>query len=327
MLDEAQALVARYDYLPFGEQIPTGYDGRTALWGAASAWDGRTPDGLTEKFTGKERDGETGLDFFGARYYSGAQGRFGSPDPDNRGGDVLEPQSLNAYSYALNNPLRFVDPSGAAVWDADRPIGSVSLRVYTFYQNIDVAALLSGGRPVEIGVGLRKMNDNLREFRQNGSSLFYPANSEGGGCTAGCYNYYQENIEGFQLRVHFSYDTNNALIGASIVRAPEPSAETKKSDGGPMIVNATALPGGLPPVPQVRGVKIDPAALRKLTPEELDALINATLALPAGDLRDAILQATNREEARRSDSSPRRLPSGGKCTTADGGTVNCQGPN
>ena len=35
---------------------------------------------LAHQFTGKERDAETGLDFFGARYYSGAQGRFSSPD-------------------------------------------------------------------------------------------------------------------------------------------------------------------------------------------------------------------------------------------------------
>ncbi len=117
MLDEVQALVARYDYLPFGEQIPTGYDGRTALWGAASAWDGRTPDGLTEKFTGKERDQETGLDFFGARYYSAAQGRFTSPDPANAGASAVSPQTWNGYTYARNNPLRFTDPLGLVASD------------------------------------------------------------------------------------------------------------------------------------------------------------------------------------------------------------------
>jgi RHS repeat-associated protein len=113
MLDEANVLVARYDYLPFGEQIPTGYNGRTALWGAAPAWAGQTADGLTEKFTGKERDAETGLDYFGARYYSGAQGRFTSPDP--LGANILRvinPQRRNMYSYGLNNSLMYVDPDG-----------------------------------------------------------------------------------------------------------------------------------------------------------------------------------------------------------------------
>jgi RHS repeat-associated protein len=62
------------------------------------------------KFTGKERDAETGLDYFGARYYSGAQGRFTSPDP--LGGHLADPQTLNRYAYVRNNPLRFNDPTG-----------------------------------------------------------------------------------------------------------------------------------------------------------------------------------------------------------------------
>ena len=63
--------------LPFGEQIPTGINGRSTDYGLAVF--PSTPDGV-KKFTGKERDTETGLDYFGARYFSGAQGRFTSPD-------------------------------------------------------------------------------------------------------------------------------------------------------------------------------------------------------------------------------------------------------
>jgi RHS repeat-associated protein len=54
----------------------------------------------------------TGLDYFGARYFSGAQGRFTTPDPDNAGSYPDDPQSWNAYSYGRNNPLRFTDPDG-----------------------------------------------------------------------------------------------------------------------------------------------------------------------------------------------------------------------
>jgi RHS repeat-associated protein len=61
----------------------------------------------------KERDAETGLDYFGARYMSSAQGRFTSPDPvwvtPER---ILDPQQLNLYAYVRNNPLRYVDPDG-----------------------------------------------------------------------------------------------------------------------------------------------------------------------------------------------------------------------
>jgi len=61
------------------------------------------------RFTGKERDTETGLDYFGARYMSSAQGRFTSPDPIVVTKERLrDPQSLNLYAYTRNNPLRFV---------------------------------------------------------------------------------------------------------------------------------------------------------------------------------------------------------------------------
>jgi RHS repeat-associated protein len=69
-------------------------------------------------FTGKERDTESGNDYFDARYYSSAMGRFMSPDPMNAGADITNPQSWNMYSYVLNNPLIYIDPSGEeCVWD------------------------------------------------------------------------------------------------------------------------------------------------------------------------------------------------------------------
>ena len=68
---------------------------------------------VNQKFTAKERDFETGLDYFGARYFSSAQARFTSPDPvvitPER---FFDPQQLNLYAYVRNNPLRFIDPTG-----------------------------------------------------------------------------------------------------------------------------------------------------------------------------------------------------------------------
>jgi RHS repeat-associated protein len=64
-------------------------------------------------FTGKERDSESGLDYFGARYYASSMGRMMSPDPHS--GTIihqLNPQRWNMYAYALNNPLSFTDPTG-----------------------------------------------------------------------------------------------------------------------------------------------------------------------------------------------------------------------
>jgi RHS repeat-associated protein len=70
--------------------------------------------GNTYKFTGKERDSESNLDNFGARYNSSITGRFMSPDPDNESGFEYQddPQGWNGYSYARNNPLLYSDPNG-----------------------------------------------------------------------------------------------------------------------------------------------------------------------------------------------------------------------
>ncbi|HYA42138.1 MAG TPA: RHS repeat-associated core domain-containing protein, partial [Syntrophobacteraceae bacterium] len=61
-------------------------------------------------FTGHELDPETGLYYFGARYYDPAQGRFITPDSIVQ--SPGDPQSLNRYAYARNNPLAFIDPNG-----------------------------------------------------------------------------------------------------------------------------------------------------------------------------------------------------------------------
>jgi|GEM_PF-5829156 len=74
-------------------------------------------DGVRQQFTQKERDIETGLDYFLARYYAGAQGRFTSVDPLLASGNAMAPQSWNRYSYSYNNPLRYTDPSGMLAGD------------------------------------------------------------------------------------------------------------------------------------------------------------------------------------------------------------------
>jgi RHS repeat-associated protein len=65
---------------------------------------------IRSRCTGKERDSESGLDNFGARYNASSMGRFMSPDP--LGGRMLDPQTLNKYAYVRNNPTTLIDPTG-----------------------------------------------------------------------------------------------------------------------------------------------------------------------------------------------------------------------
>ena len=93
--DQQGRVIERHDYLPFGEE-----------------WN---PQGGTQplRFTGKERDAETGLDYFGARYYGSSIGRFTTVDPVYTWREnLVDPQRWNRYAYVRNNPLRYVDPDG-----------------------------------------------------------------------------------------------------------------------------------------------------------------------------------------------------------------------
>jgi RHS repeat-associated protein len=67
------------------------------------------------KFTGKERDSESGLDNFIARYDASSLGRFMTPDEIGPGQHPENPQSWNLYSYVMNNPLTLTDPTGQYV--------------------------------------------------------------------------------------------------------------------------------------------------------------------------------------------------------------------
>lgn len=111
--DSTGVVKERRDYHPFGEEIPasTVFGSRNNVTDGGVTTYNEAPL-VNQRFTGKERDAETGLDYFEARYMASVQGRFTSPDPLLESGNPKNPQSWNRYAYTFNNPFRFVDPNG-----------------------------------------------------------------------------------------------------------------------------------------------------------------------------------------------------------------------
>ncbi|HEX6682415.1 MAG TPA: SpvB/TcaC N-terminal domain-containing protein, partial [Candidatus Limnocylindrales bacterium] len=98
------------EYFPSGE-----------TWVDESSNKQRTP----YLFSGKELDEETGLYYFGARYYDPRTGAWQSPEPmlesymdGSQGGGVFSSINLATYTYANHNPVRLIDPDGRQSWDS-----------------------------------------------------------------------------------------------------------------------------------------------------------------------------------------------------------------
>src|SRR5688572_30300310 len=120
----AGAVVARYDYLPFGNEWSSSF---SIVANAV-------------KFTGQERETETAFggweahDYFGARYFQSQTGRFTSVDPVvNIEKSLTNPQRWNRYAYSLNNPQRYIDPNGL------EPLPAALLQFYSAVFKMDLS--------------------------------------------------------------------------------------------------------------------------------------------------------------------------------------------
>ena len=121
-------VVSRHDFKPFGEEVAP-----------------QTPPVDKRLFTGKERDAETGQDYFGARYYRPDLGRFTTVDPLQAFDEnMVDPQRWNRYVYVRNSPLTHVDPDGrspvfwARLLQAAQRIGASPIvqRASTWSENV-----------------------------------------------------------------------------------------------------------------------------------------------------------------------------------------------
>ena len=99
-------VVARRDFMPFGEEIDSFIGARSSF--AYSSGD----DDVRQKFTGYQKDEESGLDFAEARMYENRHGRFTAIDPLLASGKSTNPQTFNRYVYVGDNPVNISDPLG-----------------------------------------------------------------------------------------------------------------------------------------------------------------------------------------------------------------------
>jgi RHS repeat-associated protein len=107
--------------MPFGEELYAGTPNRTE----SNKYSTSGSDNVRKRFTGYEKDQETGLDFAEARYYNNQHGRFTAVDPLLASGKSANPQTFNRYSYVMNSPLRFTDPTGMQAGGQPGWIGDV----------------------------------------------------------------------------------------------------------------------------------------------------------------------------------------------------------
>ncbi len=168
--DAAGNIVSRSDYPPFGETIAgTATFNRNQIIGYGSA------AGTSLAFTEHVEDTESGLDYFGARYFSGAHGRFTSPDAPFADQHPGDPQSWNMYPYVRNNPLQNTDPDGRDCQNGIAACGNYILGGLGAVGNAFTSGLINA--PNHITNALISPFTNYR-FGDIVQPLFSPANED-----------------------------------------------------------------------------------------------------------------------------------------------------
>jgi RHS repeat-associated protein len=111
------AVIARHDYLPFGEDIPNNLGMRTSGQGYGGT------EAARQKYAGMEKNEATGMAHTLWRQYDSLSARWTAPDPYKGSMSITNPQSLNRYSYVDNDPVNQVDPDGLMGQVADASMG------------------------------------------------------------------------------------------------------------------------------------------------------------------------------------------------------------
>jgi RHS repeat-associated protein len=140
--DAAGNVIWKERYAPYGERQVKVDDGRNSLW-----------------YTGKSQDPDTGLSYFGARWYDPVLGRFQGVDPSSF--NEINPQTFNRYAYGNNNPYKYKDPNGK-VAETIIDVVSLALSIAAYRQEpsvlnalglaYDAVAVAVPGLPGGVGI-------------------------------------------------------------------------------------------------------------------------------------------------------------------------------
>lgn len=182
---------------------------------------------VSHKFTGQEHDYETGLDNYGARLYDPELGRFLTPDsivpnPKN-------PQALNRYSYVINNPMAYSDPSGHGFWSSfwnslveafTHPSGEISVGVSfntdfnSSYSNNNNSTIGNNGSNSSASVNIGTSSGNASATPSATIGTANPASSikiYGNGEWASANSVYNQALNNFQGTGYNSQGTGSRL--------------------------------------------------------------------------------------------------------------------
>jgi RHS repeat-associated protein len=193
MTDQIGDKVWEAEYMPFGEEY--------TVSGSVDN---------NKRFVGKEKDVETGLSYFGARYMDVEIGRFLAPDPvkavDSKKGGInfvilRNPQRLNPYAYGLNNPYKFIDPDGLFNSYTHEIITSGVMAKHTTNQNT-INIINKGNIYVDRG-------ENFTNNNEHGMKNFFQKRAD---ATLSSYNFQKEKMRKAIESLVFEGDKEKALF-------------------------------------------------------------------------------------------------------------------
>lgn len=186
--DKTGNVVARRDFMPFGEELGAGIGTRTATLNYAATG----TDAVRKRFTGYEKDQETQLDFAEARMYQNKHGRFTAVDPLMASARPIDPQTFNRYTYTGNNPINRTDPSGL-----------------NWCKNAETGDIRYAGRGVACNSKENVHNDQVGEIKNCGNQGYCEENGVSEGVTV-------RYLENGKLKIELSAAQQQDAIATAV---------------------------------------------------------------------------------------------------------------